>query len=151
PGHKRPSYLVTSTRKLTCASGFIVSSHSSSFVDFVSKVFVPVSFRLIMSQEPEKQESVRTELYDALRKFAAQVKGPLVDVAIVPFITRDYILADYRNYSREGISAKWKQYADHIEQRESDQDKYAEVYGQYLRDEAQSDAAKAIRAGRAIP
>jgi glutathione S-transferase len=34
---------------------------------------------------------------------------------------------------------------------DQDQDKYAEVYGQYLRDEAQSDAAKAIRAGRAIP
>jgi glutathione S-transferase len=132
----RPSYLVTHTRKLTRASGFIVSSHSSSFVltesaclqvDFVSKAFVPVFFRLIMSQEPEKQESARTELYDALRKFAAQVKGPyflgdefsLVDVAIVPFITRDYILADHRNYSREGISAEWKQYADHVEQRES--------------------------------
>ncbi|KAJ7350610.1 hypothetical protein DFH08DRAFT_995269 [Mycena albidolilacea] len=81
----------------------------------------------------------------------------LVDVAIVPFITRDYISVDYRNYSREGISAEWKQYADHVEQRErvlktkSDQDKYAEVYGQYFRDEAQSNAAKAIRAGRVIP
>ncbi|KAJ7797496.1 glutathione-S-transferase [Mycena olivaceomarginata] len=107
----RPSYLVAPTRELTRASGFIV--------DFVSKAFVPVFFRIIMSQEPEKQESARTELYDALRKFAAQVKSPyflgdefsLVDVAIVPFITRDYILADHRNYSREGISAAWKQYA----------------------------------------
>ena len=28
---------------------------------------------------------------------------------------------------------------------------YAEIYGRYLRDEAQSEAAKAVRAGRAIP
>ena len=28
---------------------------------------------------------------------------------------------------------------------------YADIYGRYLRDEAQSEAAKAIRAGRVIP
>lgn len=28
---------------------------------------------------------------------------------------------------------------------------YAEIYGRYLRDEAQSEAAKATRAGKAIP
>lgn len=32
-----------------------------------------------------------------------------------------------------------------------DKDKYFEIYGRYLRDEAQSEAAKAIRAGRIIP
>ena len=31
-----------------------------------------------------------------------------------------------------------------------DKQHYAEIYGRYLRDEAQSEAAKAIRAGRAF-
>jgi glutathione S-transferase len=136
----------------------------------------------MQAQEKEKQDLARTELYDALRKFAAQAKGPyflgeefsLVDVAIVPWITRDYILSEHRGYSREDIGAEWKQYADLVEKRESvlktksvseqyfcelyvsyfvsqDRDKYEEIYGRYLRDEAQSEAAKAIRAGRIIP
>lgn len=151
-------------------------------IDFVGKAFVPAYFRLVQSQDPEKQALAREELYDALRKFTAQVKGPyflgeefsLVDVALVPWITRDYIIAEHRGYKREDVGAEWKQYADLVEQRESvlktksvstrgsltttrltiriqDQDKYADIYGRYLRDEAQSEAAKATRAGRAIP
>ncbi|KAJ6593409.1 glutathione S-transferase [Mycena capillaripes] len=140
-------------------------AYARIWVDFVGKVFVPAFMRLTQAQDKEKQDLARTELYEALRKFAAQVKGPcflgdefsLVDVAIVPWITRDYILADHRAYNREDVSAEWKRYADHVEQRKSvlktksDKDKYAEIYGRYLRDEAQSEAAKAIRANRAIP
>ncbi|KAJ6631525.1 glutathione-S-transferase [Mycena sp. CBHHK59/15] len=135
------------------------------WVDYISKAFVPAFMRLMQSQEKEKQDLAREELYEALRKFTAQIKGPyflgeqfsLVDVAIVPWITRDYNLADHRDYKREDVNAGWKQYADHVEKRESvlktksDKDKYADIYGRYLRDEAQSEAAKAIRAGRVIP
>ncbi|KAJ6497564.1 glutathione-S-transferase [Mycena sanguinolenta] len=140
-------------------------AYARIWVDFVGKSCVPAFMRLIQAQEEEKRDLARTELYDALRKFAAQIKGPyflgdrfsLVDVAIVPWITRDYIVAENRKYSREEVSAEWKRYADHVEQRESvlktksERDKYAEIYGRYLRDEAQSEAAKAIRSGRVIP
>ncbi|KAF8132219.1 glutathione-S-transferase [Mycena galopus ATCC 62051] len=138
-------------------------AYARIWVDFVGKSFVPAFMRLTQAQEKEKQDLARTELYDALRKFSAQIKGPyflgdefsLVDIAIAPWITRDYILAEHRNYSREDVGADWKRYADHVEQRESvlktKSDKYAEIYGRYLRDEAQSEAAKAIRAGRIIP
>ncbi|KAJ7169133.1 glutathione-S-transferase [Mycena crocata] len=140
-------------------------AYTRIWVDFIGKAFVPAFMRLMQAQEKEKQDVARTELYDALRKFSAQAKGPyflgeefsLVDIAIVPWITRDYILADHREYSRENVSPEWKRYADHVEQRESvlktksDKDKYAEIYGRYLRDEAQSEAAKAIRSGRPIP
>ncbi|KAJ7496836.1 glutathione-S-transferase [Mycena latifolia] len=140
-------------------------AYARIWVDYVVKAFTPAFMRLIQAQEKEKQDTFLTELYDVLRKFAAQAKGPyflgeefsLVDVAIVPWITRDYIIAEHRGYSREAVSAEWKRYADHTEQRESvlktksERDKYEEIYGRYLRDEAQSEAAKAIRAGRAIP
>ncbi|KAJ6589939.1 glutathione-S-transferase [Mycena vulgaris] len=140
-------------------------AYARIWVDYVGKAFVPAFFRLMQAQEKEKQELFRTELHDILRKFASQIKGPyflgeefsLVDVAIVPWITRDYILAEHRAYSREDVSAEWKRYADHVEQRESvvktksDKDKYAEIYGRYLSDTAQSEAAKATRTNRAIP
>lgn len=88
---------------------------------------MPGFMRLMQAQETEKQDNARTELYDALRKFAAQIKGPyflgeefsLVDIAIVPWITRDYILAEHRGYSRQDVSAEWVRYAAHVEQRES--------------------------------
>ncbi|KAJ7772070.1 glutathione-S-transferase [Mycena maculata] len=138
-------------------------AYARIWVDYVGKAFVPAFMRLMQAQEREKRDAARTELYEALRKFAAQVKGPyflgeefsLVDIAIVPWITRDYILAEHRSYSRQDVSAEWKRYAEHVEQRESvlktKSDKYVDIYGRYLRDEAQSEAAKAIRAGRAIP
>ncbi|KAJ7151722.1 glutathione-S-transferase [Mycena filopes] len=129
-------------------------AYARIWIDFVSKSFVPAFMRLTQAQDAAKQDQARVELYDALRKFAAQAKGPyflgdefsLVDVAIVPWITRDYILAEHRAYRREDVSPEWKRYADHVEQRESvvktKSDKYAKIYGR---------PAKAIRAGRAIP
>ncbi|KAJ7503024.1 glutathione-S-transferase [Mycena galericulata] len=125
-------------------------AYARIWVDYVNKAF---------AQETDKRDLFRTELYDVLRKFAEKVKGPyflgeefsLVDIALVPWITRDYILAEHRGYNRQD------QYAGHVEQRESvlktksDKEKYAQIYGRYLRDEAQSEAAKAIRAGRPIP
>ncbi|KAJ7743826.1 glutathione-S-transferase [Mycena metata] len=140
-------------------------AYARIWIDFIGKSFVPAFFRLLQAQEADKQDAARTEIYEALHKFVAQVKGPyflgeefsLIDVAIVPFITRDYILAEHRAYNRQAVSADWKRYADYVEQRESvvktksEKDKYEQIYGRYLKDEAQSEAAKAIRAGRAIP
>ncbi|KAJ6491786.1 glutathione-S-transferase [Mycena vitilis] len=140
-------------------------AYARIWVDFVGKAFVPAFMRTMQAQDKATQEEARTELYEALRKFSAEVKGPyflgdefsLVDIAIVPWITRDYILAEHRGYKRRDVSAEWKRYAGHVEQRasvlktKSDKDKYADIYGRYLRDEAQSEAAKAIRAGRVIP
>lgn len=45
----------------------------------------------------------------------------LVDVAIISWIMRDYILVEHRGYSRIGVSERFKAYADHLETRESAQ------------------------------
>ncbi|KAJ7647721.1 glutathione-S-transferase [Roridomyces roridus] len=140
-------------------------AYARIWIDYVGKTFVPGFMRLLMAQETEKQDAALAELYEVLRRFSAQIKGPfflgehfsLVDIAIAPWITRDVIAAEHRGYSREDVGAEWKQYAEHVETRESvlrtksNQDKYAQVYAPYLKDEAQSEAAKALRAGRAIP
>ncbi|KAF7968621.1 hypothetical protein HWV62_11740 [Athelia sp. TMB] len=129
------------------------------WVDHVSKAVIPAS------QEAEKQDTTRKELYKALSDLSAQVKGPwftgedfgLVDIAIAPWTARDYIASENRGYVRGEVGNGWKEWAERLEARDSvvkttsEKQYYAEIYGRYLRDEAQSEAAKATRAGRVIP
>ncbi|KDR75637.1 hypothetical protein GALMADRAFT_156618 [Galerina marginata CBS 339.88] len=135
------------------------------WVDHISKTFVPANHRLLQAQEPEKQQVALQELYESLRKFTTNIKGPyffgeefgLVDIAIAPWIVRDWVLEENRGYKRGDVSPAWKAYADLVEKRDSVvnttslREHLIEIYGRYLRDEAQSEAAKAIRAGRVIP
>ena len=135
--------------------------------------------RLVQAQDPQKQREYLEEFNKALRTLSEQVKGPyflgeqfsLVDVALAPWVLRDYILAENRGYSREAAGSAWKAYAEALETRDSvrrtqsvstselimqrrclpglqDKEHYAEIYARYLRNEAQSEAAKAIRAGK---
>ncbi|KAF8806588.1 glutathione-S-transferase [Phlegmacium glaucopus] len=135
------------------------------WLDHLTKTFVPAFYRLLQSQEAEKQHSALQELYQSLRKFAENIQGPyffgetfsLVDVAIAPWIVRDYIIEENRGYKRGDVSSSWKNYAETVEARDSvvktmsSKEHLREIYGRYLRDEAQSEAAKANRAGRVIP
>ncbi|KAF9486043.1 glutathione S-transferase [Pholiota conissans] len=134
-------------------------------IDQLNKTFIPAFQRLLPAKEPEKQAALREEVYEALRKFSKGIKGPYylgeefsaVDVAIVPWIVRDYVLAEHRGYNRADVSPQWKAYADLVEKRESVlntsslRDHLVDIYDRYLRNEAMSQAAIAIRAGRAIP
>jgi len=135
------------------------------WIDHVSKSVILAFFRLLQAQEAPKQDEARAEFRKALKTLAEQRKGPfffgdefsLVDVAIAPWALRDYIVADHRGYKREDVGAGWKEWAELLEQRESvrntasDLEHYEEIYGRYLRNEAQSEAAKATRSGRVIP
>ncbi|THH30883.1 hypothetical protein EUX98_g3328 [Antrodiella citrinella] len=135
------------------------------WVDYVTKNLTPGFMRLVQAQDPEKRKEYVGELLAAQRTLAEQVKGPyflgeefgLVDVALAPWIARDYIVAQHRGCKREDAGEAWKKYADNLAKRpsvlntSSDLEHYEEIYGRYLRDEAQSESAKAIRAGRAIP
>ncbi|CAL1711382.1 unnamed protein product [Somion occarium] len=132
---------------------------------FINKSIVPATMRLIQAQEADKQKAALEELLKGLATFSEKIKGPyflgdefsLVDVAVAPWIVRDYIIRENRGFTRDAAGETWKRYAERLETRESvlktqsDKEHYAEIYGRYLRDEAQSEAAKAIRAGRAIP
>jgi len=134
-------------------------------IDHISKAFIPAFFRALQAQEKDKQEAGLQDMYKALRQLAEKVKGPyffgeqfsLVDVAIAPWAVRDYILAEHRGYKREDVGSGWKEWAEKLETRDSvvktssDKVHYEEIYGRYLRDEAQSEAAKATRAGTVIP
>jgi len=134
------------------------------WLDHVSKQVLPAFFKTVQAQDKGKQEEELQAYYTALRKLADEVKGPyflgqefsLVDVAIGPFVVRDYIIQEHRGYKREEVGSGWKEYAEALEKRDSvtrtcsDKEHYEPIYGRYLRDESQSETAKATRAGRAV-
>lgn len=142
-------------------------AHQRIWIDHISKTVVPAWMRLLMAQpnEQEKLQTALNELYEGLRKLQREVKGPyfageqftLVDVALVPWVVRDHVLAEHRGYKREDVGGGWVEYAKALETRDSvlrttsERDKYRVLYDRYLRGEAQSEAAKAIRAGRPLP
>ncbi|KIJ65974.1 hypothetical protein HYDPIDRAFT_130058 [Hydnomerulius pinastri MD-312] len=135
------------------------------WIDHTTKNIMPAWQRLLMAQDKDKQDAARKELYEGQKKLAEQVKGPyfagedfsLVDVINAPWVSRDYILAEHREYKRNDVGNGWDKYADALCKRDSvikttsDKDKLQVIYDRYLRDESQSEAAKATRAGRALP
>jgi len=134
-------------------------------VDHISKNVVSNFFKLIQSQEKEGQDSAREDLYKALRHFSETLKGPYwagdkithADIALIPFVARLYIPEKHRGLDRNQVDKKFADWCKRVLDLEvvkntsSEPDHYEEIYGRYLRDEAQSEAAKATRSGKAIP
>jgi glutathione S-transferase len=97
-------------------------------VDHISKKVIPAFFQTLQAPaEGEERADARSALYDALRTLAREVKGPylvgeelsLADVAIAPFVVRDYVLRDHRGYVRADVGHGWEAYAARLEGRES--------------------------------
>ncbi|OAX31942.1 glutathione S-transferase [Rhizopogon vinicolor AM-OR11-026] len=140
-------------------------AHARLWIDHTTKAIIPAWHRLLQGQTKEQQDAARQELYAAQGKLAQEVKGPyfageefgLVDVANAPWVAREYILAEQRGYDSAQVGNGWSEYVERLATRESvgkttsEEDKLQVIYDRYLRDEAQSEAAKAIRAGRVIP
>lgn len=97
------------------------------WTDHVQKQIVPAWMRTVQAQEPEKQRANLEELYKALRTLCDKVKGPyflgeefsLVDIALAPWVIRDYILNENRGYVRDAVGSGWAEYAQKLETRES--------------------------------
>ncbi|KAI0261257.1 glutathione-S-transferase [Gloeopeniophorella convolvens] len=140
-------------------------AHARLWIDNVSKTIVPTFMRVLQAQEPDKQQAALQDHLKAIRAFAEQIKGPyfsgeqwgLVDTVVVPWIVRDWVLVEHRGYRREDVGPRWAEYAARAELRESVlnttsfKEHLVPIYGRYLRNEAQSEAAKATREGRVIP
>lgn len=98
----------------------------------------------------------------------------LADCTIAPFLARLYIIEEHRQFKALDVSDAFvgtpsqTALGDHradsetayrkrilelpeVKATTSDLEHYEEIYGRYLRDEAQSEAAKATRSGQVIP
>lgn len=97
------------------------------WIDHITKNVLQAWQQLLISQDEAKADAARVELYEAQRKYAAQVKGPyfmgeelsLADVMIAPWVAREYILEKHRGYDKAGSGEKWKAYAEQLAARES--------------------------------
>lgn len=99
------------------------------WVDYVNKSVVPAYFRLLQAQPNDKKthHNALTELYAVMGNISKHVKGKfffgddfsLVDVAIAPWAVRDFIIRDYRDFKREEVGGRWKQWAEALESRPS--------------------------------
>jgi len=140
-------------------------AHARIWIDYISKFIMPAYFRLFQAQTPETQAAALEEYMKALRVFSDQVRGPyfmgeefgLVDIAIVSWIVRDYVLKEHRGFSREAVSAKFKAYADNLEKKESVtktlslKEHYDELFARHLSGQFVSEITKASKAGRPLP
>lgn len=138
-------------------------------IDMVGKKIVAPFFQVLQTQDKKGQQAARMELANGLKEFASKIPTgqtfhggqdvDAADITLAPWTAREYILEESRGgpFTEEEVGAKYLTWKKAILNRPSvintlsDREKYAPIYGRYLRDEAQSDAAKATRAGRAIP
>jgi len=96
------------------------------WLDHITKTFIPAFHRLLQAQNVEKQNEALQDVYTSLRKLADNMKGPffdgdfgLVDIAIAPWIVRDFILEEHRGFKRDDVSPVWKAYAERVEKRDT--------------------------------
>lgn len=104
-------------------------AYARIWIDHITKTFIPSLFRLIQTQpqDKEKQDSARDDVYTSLKKFSNEIKGPyflgeefsLVDIAIAPWIVRDYIVVEHRGFKREEVGEVYERYARIVEKRDS--------------------------------
>ncbi|KZS87620.1 glutathione-S-transferase [Sistotremastrum niveocremeum HHB9708] len=134
-------------------------------LDHISKSILPSFFKLLQSQDPTSQSTARESLYKSFSQFGDGIKGEywagneisLADIALMPWAGRLYILEENREFDIERTGEKFKGWAQRIikhpamQNTASEREHYAQIYGRYLRDEAQSEAAKATRNGGVIP
>ncbi|OCF32839.1 glutathione S-transferase [Kwoniella heveanensis CBS 569] len=134
-------------------------------VQHISKKIIPAYFKLQQFQDPSDQSKAREELYSGLRTLAQRVKGPYfageqwtaVDMSLAPFVRRFYNLVKYRGLDESAVGDGWQDYSKRLLDRESlkntsSEDKYyTEILERYLKNEAQSEVAKATRGGQSLP
>ena len=97
------------------------------WIDHFNKMILPAVQRLTQFQDKKQQDDSREALYDAQRKLVEQVKGPyffgeqfsIVDVAVAPWVQRDWVITENRGYDRSVAGEAWVNYARALSERPS--------------------------------
>lgn len=164
------------------------------WIDHVSSRIVPAFYRFLQ-HTPEKNDSytiedARAELLGQMKTFFRQViemdkereelgesKGPwflgakfgLVDITLIPWALRLFLIEHYKKPDGVGIPGKgqgdedeevwdrWRAWESAVKQHESvtrtlsDKEKYIDVYKRYAEDETGSQVGHATRSGKGLP
>lgn len=143
----------------------------------VGSRIIPAYHRFLQHQGEDGLQEKQIEFLNHLKEFTSEMDpdGPfflgkdfsLIDIVIAPWANRLWVFDHFKGGSgipEEGQGGKfeevwkrWRKWLSAVEGRKSvketlsEREHYLPIYGRYARDEAQSEAAKAIRAGRGIP
>ncbi|KAF2033367.1 glutathione transferase omega-1 [Setomelanomma holmii] len=147
------------------------------WTDYVGSRIIPAYHRFLQHQGEAGLKEKQDECLHHIKEFtrAMDPTGPyffgkefsLVDVALAPWAVRMWVFEHFKGGigipakgeggEDEAVWKRWRTWAGEIEKRESvkgtlsDREHYLPIYARYAADTAQSEAAKAIRAGRGIP
>ncbi|KAL8561938.1 hypothetical protein ACOMHN_001264 [Nucella lapillus] len=139
------------------------------WIDFVSKKIVPTFYYILQKQTSAEQEEGKSRMLQNLRAFSAAMneQGPyffggeisLVDIAVLPFALRFYILGHYRGFAlpRDGSLRRIQAWLDACKARPAVQrtlapsDDLLKKYQRYADDTVKTEVADAIRKGTALP
>jgi len=148
------------------------------WIDHVSTRIIPAFHRFLQhsAQKSYSLEEARAELLNALKTWIkeADPEGPffagndisMADICLAPWCIRLWVFDHFKGGlgipaegkgEDEQLWNRWRKWSKAIESRQSiidttsDQDKYMPIYTRYAEDRAQSELAKATRAGRGVP
>lgn len=146
------------------------------WIDFVTTRVIPSFHRFLQSQS-DSFDAVRSEFLDTLKEFSdAMDENPpfflgeapsLVDFVLAPWAIRLWVFDHYKGglkLPREGEGSvdekswnRWRQWLAAVEERKSikettsETEYYLPIYQRYADNTAQSELAKATRAGKGVP
>lgn len=138
------------------------------WMDFINTRIVPTFFRYIQAQDGAKiQEFKQTYLNQLLELTKAKRAGlyfmgsqfTLVDVCLAPWLVRAYALRKFKGFEYPDTK-EWDTFLawnkelcnrKSVLETQSDDEHYGKIYARYAKDEAQSEVAKAMREGKALP
>ncbi|KAF2175577.1 glutathione transferase omega-1 [Zopfia rhizophila CBS 207.26] len=147
------------------------------WTDFVTSRIIPSFHRFLQHQGEEGLVEKRNEFLGHLKEFTKEMdpEGPyflgkefsLIDVIIAPWAIRLWIFDHFKGGlgipekgnggEDEQVWERWRNWLVAVEQRKSvkettsEREKYLPIYKRYADDVAQSELAKATRAGRGVP
>ncbi|KAH7095027.1 glutathione transferase omega-1 [Paraphoma chrysanthemicola] len=147
------------------------------WIDYVGSRIIPAYHRFLQHQGQEGLKEKQDEFLHHLKEFtrAMHPTGPyffgkefsLVDVALAPWAVRLWVFDHFKGGigipgegeggEDEDVWKRWRVWREEVKGRKSvretlsEREHYLPIYQRYAEDKAMSEAAKAIRAGRAIP
>ncbi|KAH9880118.1 hypothetical protein J1614_002144 [Plenodomus biglobosus] len=147
------------------------------WIDYVGSRIIPAYHRFLQHQGEEGLKEKQTEFLTHMKEFTREMdpQGPyflgsefsLVDITIAPWATRLWVFDHFKGGSgipevgkggeEEDVWKRFRVWHEKVENRKSvkatlsEKQHYLPLYQRYAEDRAQSEAAKAIRAGRGMP
>jgi len=155
-----------------------VRARTRIWTDFVTTRIIPSFHRFLQFQPGNSSiDTVRSEFLDTLKQFADAMdeQGPfflgtepsLVDLVLAPWAVRLWVFDHYKGGlgmpgenqagSVKDSWSRWRKWLAAIESRRSikettsEMEHYLPIYQRYADDTAQSELAKATRAGKGVP